>query len=186
MTRKRSFVREHWRVLPGAALLAFGLVVATRFTLQLVAMSIVLWLVLFAVLFTLVAGAVVLVDRWKNRGKPRPLPEPRARLDERGVSYGRPGEEHTIPWASLDSLAFYYGAPDYDDPMFGGVWDREWRFRSRELSLEIDGYYLDLPKLVKWAERKLPGFDASAARAAWDSDAGEEVVLWSSERQRAA
>jgi hypothetical protein len=179
MSPKRSFLRENWWLLPGVALLAFGLAVQTRWTVRLVAQGVLLWLALFVALFGLVAGAMILRNLWKNRGKPRPRPDPRATLDDRGVRFGRPGEERTVPWDAIVSLSLYYGEPDFPDPLVGNAWVREWRFRGRDGLLEIDGYFLDARELSRWAARKLPGFDARAAWAAWDSESGGHTVLWS-------
>ncbi len=122
-----------------------------------------------ALVALLVAAAVlslsVLWDRWRSKGRPRYVN--RLDIDDAGFKYTEfePYSEGAR-WADVQRVHFYYGEPDFPDPLAGMAPIAEWQFiyQPDHRSAVVPHSDRDMPRLASACEKHLPGFDTATLR----------------------
>ena len=134
------------------------------------------WLVGFVAL----ALPIVAWGWWQDRGTVTVVD--RLQIDESGISYAyfNTDEERSIGWSAVSKVAFYYGEPDFPDPMVGMTPVKYWEltYQGTVRSLEVPDSGQNSQRLVRWCARKLAGFDRSTAEEAVNSSLEGRWILW--------
>lgn len=157
------------------AILAVALELDPRRMLLFLAGLTAVWTVLFFVI-VLVIG---LLDKRKNQCLPRYLD--RLDIDDGGIRYTElEGRPEGIAWSALSSVFFYYGPPDYPDPLFGMTWVRHWELIAAAPypALEVPDLANHSARLVQAFAGRLPGFSIETAEKAVKSSEQRRWLLW--------
>jgi hypothetical protein len=140
----------------------------------------------------LVAAAVfalfTLWDRWRATARPRYVD--RLDIDDAGFKYTaiEPYFEGAR-WADVQRVLFYYGEPDFPDPLAGMAPIAEWQFvylpdhQSADVqSAVVPHSDRDTPRLASACEKHLRGFDTATLRDVSGFAREGHWLLW--ERRR--
>ncbi len=121
----------------------------------------------------------VWLDRRRNPVRTRWVD--RLEIDDAGFAYTdmEPYSEGAR-WAEVGRVLFYYGEPDFPDPLAGMAPIAEWQFVSLpdHRSAHVPHSNRHTPRLAAACEKHLPGFDAATLRDVSRLEREGHWLLW--------
>jgi hypothetical protein len=116
---------------------------------------------------------------WKDRRRSKLRFVDKLVVDDKAIRYSEFSHRtETMDWSEIDRVVYYFGPPDFPDPLVGYAPDREWQFYRHGRSIYVPDLGDHSRELAQWCGRKLPGFRADLLDQARTSIEQKSWVLW--------
>jgi len=145
-----------------------------------------------AMLVVLLGGAIVfgcllcwaVWDQRRAKGK-EPAFVDELEVDENNLRYSAfAGRVEAITWSDVVRVEYYFGEPDFPDPLVGLAPSKEWRFYGSSGTLSVPELRDHSERLTVWCVRKFPGFRDTLLEEAMSSKEPKTWLLWKREGER--